>query len=388
MIPKYQPTFSFADTIHLISPRNAQRRLEQDLAAAFGMRHVILFSSGRDALGALMKALGPEGEVILPAYTCIAVPDAVRWAGWRPLLADIAPGSVNMTRNEIVAACTSRTRAVIMTHQFGIPTDVEGVMELCRQRGFFVIEDAAAAFGALYNGRRVGSFGDATILSFHLTKIVNGGQCGALLTSRDDIAEAVRNQIQLEAGILTGIVDRIRAMVWGFAMQKTVYGLARHIRDWLVEDPLYERIESMSAPVACRAGCSAYVADLIRRQMPALAQNLRRRGDLAQIYALGLKDLNKVRLCSVPAEGIPAWMQYPILVDDKAACYRYFLKKSIDLSWTFRYCCLDTYPGGEAPNAMLAARNLLGLPTYPSLKDSDAYRICELFHDFFKRGGI
>lgn len=384
MIPKYQPTFSFAEALDVDTLRDAPGALVNELAALFGSRHVFLFRSGRDALFTLMKSLGTGGEAVLPAYNCIAVPDAVAAAGWRPRLADVAPCSVNMTSREVADACTPQTRVVIMTHQFGIPADVEGIMEFCRQRGIYVVEDAAAAFGARYKGRPVGSFGDAAILSFHMTKVVNGGRAGALLTSDEQIARTVRNHAQRHSGFLEELADRGRALVWAAATQQTVYGIARHLRSCLVKDRLYEGVEPGSTPVASTTGCSSYVAALVHRQIQALQRNLQARCNSASIYDQVLRGLPTAQTCSVDKDATPAWIQYPVFVRDKADCYRYFLKHGVDLSWTFKYSCGRSYGSSNTANSDFAARSVLGLPTYPGLRPGESQRICELLQKYFK----
>lgn len=383
MIAKYKPTYSLGAAILLAGDwRNRQSALQDELASLFGVRHVILFQSGRHALYALLRALGREGEVVLPAYNCIAVPDAVTWAGWHPRLADIAPGNVNMSCNEIDAKCTGNTRAVIMTHQFGIPADVESIMAYCRQRRLFVIEDAAAAFGARCQGRLVGTFGDAAILSFHLTKVVNAGRCGVLLTQHDYVADAVKSAAGNNDGLTESIVDAAYAAAWAFAMQHGVYGLARSVRGFLTEDPMNEYVAPTPMPRTLSGGCSGYVARLVHHQLQSLEGNLQARQNLARIYAQGLQDLSFVQTCRVAEWAAPAWIQYPVFVHDKAACYRYFLRHGVDLSWTFRYSCGASYGSKDTPNAERAARTILGLPTYPVLDPADAHRICALFREF------
>ena len=283
----------------------------------------------------------------------------------------------------VKSVITDRTRAVILTHQFGIPADVAAIVEYCRDRNVFVIEDGAAAFGARYKGRLVGSFGDAAILSFQFTKVINAGRCGAMLTSDDGLAAKVRRG-QHPAEHVAALKDWCLATAWAVAMRRPVYGVLRRIRQWCFEDPDYEKVHASPLPPKVSAVCSQYVAGLLRRQLSRVADILLAREALCRLYAHELRDVAGIRLCEVPPEASPAWMQFPVFTDDKWGAYRYCLAQGVDLSWTFRYCCSDAYPGLPTPNAMQAARSVLGLPTYPGLAAEDVRHICKLLRNYFR----
>ncbi len=329
--------------------------------------------------------MGGNGKMVLPAYNCIAVPDAVRWAGWQPVFADIAPGQVNMTHDTLAESLPSDARAVMLTHQFGLPPAIEPIVDICRGRGLFVVEDAAPAMGARYRGRLVGQFGDAAVISFHLTKVAGVGRAGALLTNDDDIAGKVRALQAASAGTGGSLVDLAEASAWWVATRPSVYGALRMARGLVKQEALYEKVARNERPPSNDfRPCSNDVARLAIRQMSSLDSNLSARRALACLYADELRGVAGVAMPGVPEGAEPAWMQFPIFVKNKAACYRFLLKNGVDLSWTFRYSCAASYAVTKAPNAERAARTLLGLPTYPGLPTKAARRICELLRRFLR----
>ncbi|MGI0148096.1 MAG: DegT/DnrJ/EryC1/StrS family aminotransferase, partial [Thermoplasmata archaeon] len=125
------------------------------------------FWKGRVALYAILRTLeiGHEDEVILPAFTCVVVPNAVRFAGATPVYADIVPGGYNLDPAGVERAVTPRTRAIIVQHTFGIPADLDPLLEIARRHGLAVIEDCAHSLGSEYRERGVGTFGLAAFFS-------------------------------------------------------------------------------------------------------------------------------------------------------------------------------------------------------------------------------
>jgi len=387
MISKYSPTFRGRELlIASWSRRDEQRRLREQLVTLFRMRHVFVFRSARCALYALLRSVGQQGTVVLPAYNCIAVPEAVVWAGWRPVFADIAPGDVNMTSETLAACLRDDACAVVLTHQFGLPADVEPIMELCRKRGLFVVEDAAAALGARYCGRLVGTFGDASIVSFHFTKVVNAGCAGVLVTNNDIVAERVESLCCNGKTITMSITDFFKATAWWLAMRPYCYPVLRSLYDILHNEPFYEVVvPNPKPPTDWFRSCSGFTARLASTQMACLESNVAARQHIADIYREELsKHDDTIRICPVPDDAEPAWTQFPILVEKKEACYRFLLEHGVDLSWTFRYSCAASYGVHNTPNSERAARTVLGLPTYPGLKPIEARRICALLRLFVR----
>jgi dTDP-4-amino-4,6-dideoxygalactose transaminase len=151
--------------------------------------------SGLSALELSLRAfgIGPGDEVIVPANTFIATAAAVTFAGAEPVLVDVDPETYNIDVARIEAAITPRTRAIIPVHLYGLPADMDPIMDLAERHGLVVIEDACQAHGARYKGRPVGSLGHAAAFSFYPTKNLGGAGDGGMVTTDDaEIAEIVR----------------------------------------------------------------------------------------------------------------------------------------------------------------------------------------------------
>ncbi|MFD1731400.1 DegT/DnrJ/EryC1/StrS family aminotransferase [Deinococcus malanensis] len=163
------------------------REFEREYAEYLGVRHAIALHNGTLALELALYAFGiGEGdEVITTSRTFIASASAAVMRGCVPVIADVDPGSQNMTAETIRPLITPRTRAIIAVHLAGWPCDMDPIMKLAREHDLVVIEDCAQAHGAYYKGRPVGSIGHAGAFSFCQDKIITTGGEGGLLALND-----------------------------------------------------------------------------------------------------------------------------------------------------------------------------------------------------------
>ena len=169
---------------------------ERDWAAYCGADHAVGVASGTDALELSLTALGvgADDEVVVPANTFIATAAAVVRAGATPRFADVSDDTLLMTPQTLSEAITPRTRAVIIVHLYGQMPDMTGLSAVARQAGIAVVEDAAQAHGAEWDGRRAGSFGEAACFSFYPAKNLGAfGDAGAVVTSRPELADRIRS---------------------------------------------------------------------------------------------------------------------------------------------------------------------------------------------------
>jgi perosamine synthetase len=145
------------------------------------------------ALAAL--GLGPGDEVILPTFTMIATANAISYTGATPVLVDSESETWNIDVAQIEARITPRTRAIVVVHTYGHPADMGPLRELARRHGLLVVEDAAEAHGALYQGSPVGALGDVATFSFYANKIVTTGE-GGMVTTNDEALAAVARRLR------------------------------------------------------------------------------------------------------------------------------------------------------------------------------------------------
>jgi dTDP-4-amino-4,6-dideoxygalactose transaminase len=168
------------------------RAFERETADYLGVRHAIAVSSCTAGLMLVLRALDLEGEVILPSFTFSATAHAVEWNGMRPVFADVDPATLTLSPASVESAIGAGTTAVLATHLYGTPCDVDALEVLARDHGLRLVYDAAHAFGSEHAGVRVGGFGDAEVFSLSPTKVVVAGEGGVITTNDDLLAERCR----------------------------------------------------------------------------------------------------------------------------------------------------------------------------------------------------
>ncbi len=170
------------------------KTFEGQMAAYCGVKHAVGVASGTDALHLALLAcgVGPGDEVLTTPFTFIATAEAIVNCGARPVFADIDPATFNLDPGQIAARITPKCKAVIPVHLYGQPADMEPILSMARQHRLKVIEDCAQALGAEYQGKKVGSLGDAGCLSFFPAKNLGCyGDGGMVVTSDPRVSEVV-----------------------------------------------------------------------------------------------------------------------------------------------------------------------------------------------------
>jgi perosamine synthetase len=171
------------------------RRFENELAARVGRKHGVAVCNGSAALDVAVAALrlDPGDEVILPSFTIISCAAAILRSGGVPVIIDTDPITWNMRVDQIEARVSPRTKAIMAVHIYGLPIDMEPLLRIAQKYGLKVIEDAAEALGAEYNGKACGSFGDVSVFSFYSNKPVTSGEGGMVVTDDADLADRCRS---------------------------------------------------------------------------------------------------------------------------------------------------------------------------------------------------
>jgi perosamine synthetase len=242
---------------------------ERTVAEYVGVRHAVATSSCTTALhlALILRGIRAGDEVIIPSFTFIATANAVVYTGATPVFVDIDPQTYNIDAACIEAAITPRTKAIMPVHQIGLAADMDYINAIARRHGLYVIEDAAAAIGAIYKGKRVGSLGNPTCFSFHPRKVITSGEGGIIVTDDEALAELAR-------------ILRAHGM--------SLPDLTRHHGDSVVIEEYYQlgynyRLSDLHAAVGVE-------------QMKKLDYLLTRRKQLAERYNEALVQLDCVQL--------------------------------------------------------------------------------------------
>lgn len=173
-------------------PKTAE--FEKRIAEYVGVSHSVATFSCTDAMHIALKALGigPGDEVVTSTFTFASSAHVIAYCGATPVLADVDPETFNVTAETLAAKLTKRTKAVLPVHYAGHPCDMDPILELAREHGLHVVEDAAHALGASYKGRKVGTIGDVTAYSFYATKNLTTAEGGMAVTENEELAACMR----------------------------------------------------------------------------------------------------------------------------------------------------------------------------------------------------
>jgi perosamine synthetase len=170
------------------------KEFEEKWSSFTGIAHAIATSNCTTALHLSLVALGigPKDEVIVPAFTWVATANVVESLGAKPVFCDIDLHTFNIAPSAVEACVTSRTKAIMPVHLFGLAAEMDQINEIARQHGLLVIEDAACGFAAKYKGKHVGGFGHTGCFSFHPRKAITTGEGGMITTDNEELANKLR----------------------------------------------------------------------------------------------------------------------------------------------------------------------------------------------------
>ena len=288
-----------------------------------GARDVFHFYRGRVALYALLRAIGvgPGDEVVLQAFTCVAVPAPIVGLGARPVYVDIDRNSYSFNPEQLERCVGKKTRAIVVQHTFGIPAPMDVVTNLARKYGTTIVEDCAHACGSTYQGRQLGRWGDAAFYSYSWGKPLVLGIGGSLTVNSDTLLAKTQALYDQFVAPPAFDVAQIRAQ---YVLRRV---LQRPSLFWLARG-LYRRLHAKGVMIApySRAELAGRLDDEYRQKMPAFLQkrlvrrlhadsaNIAQRREVTGRYAAGLRRLEVE--CPEPSSDT-VLLRYPILAKDK-----------------------------------------------------------------------
>mgnify|MGYP000595619709 CR=1 FL=1 len=167
------------------------QELEGKLMNYLGVEELSLVSNGTIALQIAMKALDLQGEIITTPFSYVATTSSIVWENYTPVFVDIDPNTFNLDPQKIEEAITPQTSAIIATHVYGNPCDIESIQAIADRHGLKVIYDAAHCFGTKYKGQSIFNFGDISTCSFHATKLFHTVEGGAIVTDNPDLRQKI-----------------------------------------------------------------------------------------------------------------------------------------------------------------------------------------------------
>jgi len=171
----------------------AIEQLEDEFKKYLGVKHAISFNSGRSAFLAILRGLQLEvnKEVLLQAFTCNAASNPIIWAGLKPIYEDVSENDFNIDIKNLKRKLTAQSRALVVQHTFGLPVNLDEVLQFCKENNLLLIEDCAHSLGASYKGKKVGTFGKAAFFSFSRDKVISSVYGGMVVTDDDELAKKI-----------------------------------------------------------------------------------------------------------------------------------------------------------------------------------------------------
>ncbi|QHT69580.1 DegT/DnrJ/EryC1/StrS family aminotransferase [Rhodocytophaga rosea] len=176
---------------HLTNNGPLVQELEQKLKDYIGVKHLFFVNNGTIALQIAIKALSLKGEIITTPFSYVATTSSIVWENCIPVFADIDPDTLMISPAAIEKAITPATSAILATHVYGGPCEVEAIEKIALKHKLKVIYDAAHAFGTIYKGNSILNYGDISTLSFHATKLFHTTEGGAIVTNDDNLAHTI-----------------------------------------------------------------------------------------------------------------------------------------------------------------------------------------------------
>lgn len=327
---------------------NEVAAFESEFASYCETGHCVGISNGLDALHIILRALdiGAGDEVIVPSNTFIATWLAVSYAGALPVPVEPLAATFNIDPARIEAAITPRTRAIMAVHLYGQPADMDAINLIAKKHGLKVIEDAAQAHGAIYNGRKVGSLGDVAAFSFYPGKNLGAlGDAGAV-TSNDTV-----------------LMDKIRVLA--------NYG---------------SRVKYQHELQGFNCRLDEMQAAFLRVKLRHLESENARRNSIARLYSSGLE---RVEVPVVPENSTSAWHLYVIRSKQRNALQASLAAQGVGSLIHYptaphlqpAYASLE-FKHGDFPIAEAMQEEILSLPISPVLPDSDVQKIIAICNRF------
>lgn len=335
----------------LTNQGDQHKQLESALSSYLGAPHLSLFNNGTIALIVACRALRLAGEVITTPFTFPATVHVLSWNSITPVFADIDPETLTIDPEAIEPLVTGATTGILGVHVYGSPCAVDRIDNIARYYGLRVVYDGAHAFGTRIAGSPVASFGDATMFSFHATKLFHTAEGGALavadstLKQRVDLLKnfGIKNENEVVLAGINGKMNELQAAL----------GLV-----------VLEHVDAERA----------------------------RRAEIAAIYRSRLRAIEGLRLIDAAAPDVESSRQYCVLRVDEASgpvrrdeLYQRLQQFNIFTRKYFfplcsQFSCYRQLPSaqpGRLPHAERAAREVLSLPFFGALSDDDVHRVCD-----------
>lgn len=340
---------SIWDTRWLTNMGEKHKELESRLKEYLDIKDISLFSNGHMALELVLQAMNLSGEVITTPFTFASTTHAIIRNGLTPVFCDIDYDTYTIDVNKIEKLITDRTCAILPVHVYGNICDVEAIENIAKKHDLKVIYDAAHTFGERYKGKGIGEYGDASMFSFHSTKVFNTIEGGAISFKDKELGKKL---YQLKN--------------FGIKNETTIDGIGANAK--------------MNEFQAAMGICNLRYID----------NEIEKRKQVVERYRKNLKNISGIKLCDIQDDVESNYSYFPVLFDEKVfgvtrnEIYTALMENNIfarkyfyPLTNTFD-CFNGIYNVDDTPVALYVSKRILTLPLYSDLSFDDVDRICNI----------
>ena len=342
------------------------KEFEKMVADYVGVEYTLAVNSGTSALHAILIAngLGHGDEIIVPSFTFIATANAALFVGAKPIFAEIESQTYGLDPNDIENKITTKTKAIIPVHYGGLSCQIEKIRDIAKRHNLILIEDAAESLGAMVNGKRVGSFGDAAILSFCGPKVITTGEGGMVLTNSSETYEKLKL-----------VCSHGRA-------ESSNYFTSAEQMDYVTLGYNF-RMPTMNAALGIA-------------QITKIAYLIEKRQNNANHLSEVLEGIEGLQTPKVPDGYFHVRQMYTISVADgkgtRDNLKKYLAERGIMSRVYFDPVHLSVfykrefgYKGGELPITEAICNNVLTLPLFPQMSHEEVEYVADALRHFFSR---
>ncbi len=367
------------------------KKVEQWFQKYFNARFAISFDSGRSAQYAILSALGigKGDEVLIQAFTCVAVPNSVLWTGAKPIFVDIEKNSYNMSLGDLVKKINKNSKAIIVQHTFGQAAKISEICQIAKKHKLVLIEDCAHALGASVNSQKLGTFGEAAFFSFGRDKVVSSVFGGMVVTRDKRIEERVKEfQKNLAYPSIFLIVQQLLHPIFFsmilptynfFNLGKVILKVSQALH--LLGKPVIEMEKKGQRPRFYPRKLPNSLARLALVQLGRLESFNKKRKVIAAVYA---KEL------SIKIKDQDIHVRFPLLVNRRDELLKSAKSRGILLGDWYSHVVdpkgVDLtkigYAFGSCPMAEQSATKIVNLPTYPRMSVNDAQKVVRIVKNY------
>jgi len=342
----------------------------------FQQGEIFFFNSARSALTFLLKQLEnkEKNEIITQAFSCLVVPNAIKFAGYKPIYVDIDE-TYNLEVEDLKRKINEKTKAIIIQNTFGIPAKIDEILEIVKEKDIFIIENLTHSLGAKFKEKYLGNFGDFTILSFNRNKTISSIIGGAVVFNNKNLIEKIKTnyknldelpQKEIQKILFTGKILYQAKRNYNFLMKIYLKFLRKSSK-------IYEMISFIEKqgkkPKNYLTKFPEVFFPLLLNQLKKLEKFNRHRKEIADIY-LSKSPLN--------FKGEPIFLRFPVLVKNRDKILARFKKENIYLGDWYK-CVLDPCSGlkifdyefGSCPKAEEITKRIINLPTLIEKEEAD-----------------